>query len=50
MEMSQMDQVKFVEDSLKKIRRDLVCLGRPYHFNLFKGVFHKFYLVHSWMT
>ena len=34
---SRMDQVKFVEDSLYKIRKDMVCLGRPYPFNFFKG-------------
>ena len=33
-----MDQVKFVED-----------LSRPYPFKFFKAVFHKFYLVHSWI-
>ena len=32
-----MDQVKFMEDSLQKIS------------NLLKAVFHKFYLVHSWI-
>ena len=35
-----MDQVKFVEDSLSK----------PYPFKFFlKAVFHKYYLVHSWI-
>ena len=34
---SRMDQVKFVEDSLKKIWSDFVCLGRPYHFKFYKG-------------
>ena len=24
-------------------------LGRPYHFNFLKAVFHKFYLVYSWI-
>ena len=33
---SRMDQVKFVEDSL-----------RPCYFKFLKAVFHKFYLVHS---
>ena len=33
---SRMDQVKFVEDSLQKIWSDIVCLGRPYHFKVFK--------------
>ena len=28
---------------------DMVCLGRSYHFNFLKAVFHKFYLVHSWI-
>ena len=32
-----MDQVKFVEDSLWKIWRDIVCLSRPYPFKFFKG-------------
>ena len=32
-----------------KIWRDLVCLSRPYPFKFFKTVFHKFYLVHSWI-
>ena len=32
-----MDQVKFVEDSLQKIWRDMVCLSiSPYHFKFFK--------------
>ena len=30
-------QVKFVEDSLKKIWRDMGCLSRPYYFKFFKG-------------
>ena len=32
-----MDQVKFVEDSIKKMGSDMVCLGRPYHFTFYKG-------------
>ena len=32
-----MDGVKFVEDSLKKVWSDIICLGRPYHFKFFKG-------------
>ena len=32
-----MDEIKFVEDSLQKIRRDMVYLSRPHHFKLFKG-------------
>ena len=35
--IQRMDQVKFVKDSFKKIWSDMVCLGRPYHFNFFKG-------------
>ena len=27
----------------------MVCRSRPYHFNFLKAVFHKFYLVHSWI-
>ena len=34
---SRMDQVKFVEDSLKKFEGIIVCLHRPYHFKIFKG-------------
>ena len=34
---SRMDQLKFVEDSLQKIRSDMVCFGRPYHFKFLKG-------------
>ena len=34
---SRVDQVKFVEDSLSKIRSDMVCLSRPYHLKIFKG-------------
>ena len=29
--------VKLMEDSLKKIWSDFVCLGRPYHFKFYKG-------------
>ena len=25
------------------------CFGRSYHFKFFKGLFHIFYLVHSWI-
>ena len=50
---SRVDQVKFVEDSFKKIWRDMVCLSRPYPFhipsNFLKAVFQKLYLVHSWI-
>ena len=31
------DQVKFVEDSLQKIWRDIFCLSRAYPFKFFKG-------------
>ena len=41
---SRMDQVKFVEDSLRKILSDVVCLGRPYHFRFFKGCLPKILL------
>ena len=34
---SRMDQVKFVEDSLQKRWRDMVCLSRSYHFKFSKG-------------
>ena len=40
-------QVKFVEDSLKKIRNDVTCflfLSKPYHFNVFKGCFPQILL------
>ena len=28
---------------------DMICLRKPYPFKSFKGFFHKFYLVHSWI-
>ena len=34
---SRMEQVKVVEDSLYKVWSDIVCLGRSYHFKIFKG-------------
>ena len=34
---SRMDQSKFVEDSPQKIWSDMVSLGRPYHFKIFKS-------------
>ena len=34
---SRMDQVNFVEYSLQKIWRDMVCLSRPNPFKFFKG-------------
>ena len=33
---SRMDYIKFVEDSIWKIWRDMVCLRRPYRFKFFK--------------
>ena len=36
-EYSRLDQVRFVEDSLQKIWRDMVCLSRRYPFKFFKG-------------
>ena len=35
-------QVKFVEDSLKKIWRDMVCLSRQYPLKFFKGCLPQF--------
>ena len=46
---SRMNQEKLVEDSLYKIRKDMVCLSAPYYVKFLKGVFHKFYLAHSWI-
>ena len=49
---SRMDQVKFMEDSLQKIWSDMVCLeisDMVLNLVLNKVVFHKFYLVHSWI-
>ena len=34
---SRVEQVKSVDDSLLKIRSDVVCLSRPYHLKIFKG-------------
>ena len=28
---------------------NVTCLSRPYRFKFLKAVFHKFYLVHSWI-
>ena len=42
---SRMDQVKFVEDNLWKIWRDMVRLSRPYPFKFFKGCFQQILLV-----
>ena len=49
-----MDQVKFVEESLQKIWSDMVCYGLSVQadhiiLNFLKAVFHKFYLVYSWI-
>ena len=41
-----MDQMKFVEDSLQRFWSDMVSLSTS---NFLKAVFHKFYLVHSWI-
>ena len=51
---SRMDQVKFVEESLQKIWSDMVCYGLSAQadhiiLNFLKAVFHKFYLVYSWI-
>ena len=34
---SRTDEVKFVEDSLSNIWRNMVCLSRPYSFKFYKG-------------
>ena len=47
---SRIDQEKLVENSLYKIWKDMVCLSTPYTSNVLKGVFHKFYLAHSWIS
>ena len=44
-----LDRVKFVKYSLQKTWREMVCFKRPYYFKILKGVFFKFYLVHSWV-
>ena len=41
-EYSRISQVKFVQDSLQKIWGDITS-------DFLKAVFHKFYLVHSWI-
>ena len=46
---SRMNQEKLVEDSLYKIWKDVVCLSAPYYVKFLKGVFHQFYLAHSWI-
>ena len=33
---SRMGQVKFMEDSLQKMLRDMICLSRPYPFKFFR--------------
>ena len=38
-----LDQIKFVEDSLQKIWKGMICV------NFFKGRVPQFYLVHSWI-
>ena len=42
-----MDQVKFVEDSLYQILREMLSLSRPYRFNFLKAIFHKFHVICS---
>ena len=45
-----MGQVEFVEDSFSQFEGGMVCfLNRQYSFNFLKAVFHKSYLVHSWI-
>ena len=44
-----MDQVQFVEDSLYKIEGDGLLKADHTPSNFLKAVYHKFYLVHSWM-
>ena len=41
----------FQNDPSKTFKKwsDMVCLGRWYYFKIFKAVFHKFYLDHSWI-
>ena len=39
-----MGQVKFVEDTLQNVWRDMVCLGRPYLFKFYKGCFPQVFL------
>ena len=42
---SRMVQVEFVEDSLSKIWRDIVCLSRTYPFKIFNGCLLQILLV-----
>ena len=44
-----MDQVKFVEDNLQKIWSDMSPWADHITSNFLKAVFHKFYLVYSWI-
>ena len=46
---SRMDQVKFVEDSFWKFDMIWSVLTDHITSNFLNGVFHKFYLVHSWI-
>ena len=46
---SRVDKIIICGKQPLKIWRDMVCLSRPYPFKFFKTVFHKFYLVHSWI-
>ena len=47
---SRMGQVKLVEDSLKKIWTDMVCLSRPYPFKFFEGCLPQILLCPSLNT
>ena len=44
-----MNQVKFVEGSFSNIWSNMVCLDRQVISNFLKDIYHKFYLVHSWI-
>ena len=46
---SRIDQVKLVEDSHKKI--EVICCAKADYItsNFLKAIFHKLYLVHSWI-
>ena len=46
---SRMNQVKFVEDSFWKFEMIWSVLTDHITSNFLNGVFHKFYLVHSWI-
>ena len=46
-QFSRMEQVKYVEDSLKKFDGHGMLQAGHTHSNFVKIVFHNFYLVHS---